>query len=346
MRRKIIAAFVMAITLLSTTLAVFADTTTGLIGQYEFEGDLKNSVTGESAVVTANKTNVEVTDQKPILSTGIDGYAILFNGEASGYGVELLDCVPESNTFTFSYDVYYTKYTQYSPVLFLQTELNEKEGSTWISFGQTWNSDLSYAPSLWLCDSLKLGKFEWLDVIKEGGVPELIDESGNWRRWTNITYVVDEGKVNIYVNGDEIDAVAWEREVEDDTPLVYPLTKDTRLFMAVNAWNSPVSAAIDNLYIYERALTAEDIKELISERNYNSGAPIQQDMEIETETYPDGKGTEEKNVEEKQENDNEEEGNKVSKTVIIVCIIIVIMIIIEVIAIVNVKKNIKNNDEE
>ena len=53
--------------------------------------------------------------------------------------------------------------------------------------------------------------------------------------------------------------------------MVNVITDTTRLFVGVNAFDAdiPLAAAMDNLCIYDRALTPEDVAELISTREYD-----------------------------------------------------------------------------
>ncbi len=268
MKKRILALLATAIMVVSSTVMTFADTTTGLIGQYDFEGNVKNEVTGTAATITSSKVNVDATGSEEVeYANGVNGSAVALNGLISAYGLELTDAVPSSNTFTFSYDIWYTSYSTYSPVLFLSTSWEDADAA-WASFGCGWQASLAYAAGVWIHDIPGKTPQEWMDVWQSGGTTSLVDSDGNWAGWTNVTYSVDAGVVTIYVNGEDIGAYAAGYDAT--TAVLNIVTEASRLFVGVNAWDSPVSAAIDNLYIYDRALTADDVKELIADRDYDA----------------------------------------------------------------------------
>lgn len=289
MKKRILAVVAAAVMVISSTVMTFADTTTGLIGQFNFEGNLKNEVTGAESVMTAGKVTEEASDETMEYSNGVDGSAAYFNGLLSSYGVEILDAVPKTNTFTFSYDVYYVAYTQYTPTLNLATDWGSANAGTavdqWASFGWGWQANMSFAAGIWIHDQANKVPQEWVDFWQAGGTAELVDAEGNWAGWTNITYSVDAGVVTAYINGEKVDAVPGT--LSADTAIINTVTDATRLFIGVNAWDAPLNGAMDNLYIYDRALTQDDVKELIADRDYDA-ATLPEIKQPETTT---AKGT-------------------------------------------------------
>ena len=289
MKKRILAVVAAAVMVISSTVMTFADTTTGLIGQFNFDGNLKNEVTGAESVMTAGKVTEEASDEKMEYSNGVNGSAAYFNGLLSSYGVEILDAVPKTNTFTFSYDIYYASYTQYTPTLNLATDWGSANAGTavdqWASFGWGWQANMSFAAGIWIHDQANKNPQEWVDFWQAGGTPELLNAEGAWAGWTNITYSVDAGVVTIYINGEKIEAVP--AGLDASTAVINTVTDATRLFIGVNAWDAPLAGAMDNLYIYDRALTQDDVKELIADRDYDA-ATIPEIQQPETTT---AKGT-------------------------------------------------------
>lgn len=272
MKKRILAVVAAAVMVISSTVMTFADTTTGLIGQFNFDGNLKNEVTGKESVMTAGKVTEEAGDQKMEYSNGVSDSAAYFNGVFTNYGVEILDGVPKTNTFTLSYDIFYVGYTQHTTTLNLATDWGSANAGTaidqWASFGWGWQGNMSFAAGIWIHDQANKNPQEWVDFWQAGGNAELVDGEGNWAGWANITYAVEAGVVTIYLNGEKIDAVP--AGLDASTSVINTVTETTRLFIGVNAWDTPLAASIDNLYIYDRALTADDVKELISGRDYDA----------------------------------------------------------------------------
>ncbi len=349
MKKRILALAAAAIMVVSSTVMTFADTTTGLIGQYNFDGSLKNEVTGTDATVTASKVNVELTGaEEAIFANGVSSQAIYLNGFTSGYGLEFTDAVPTSNTYTLSYDVYYATYSQYSPVLFLAD--NWDATALWASFGNGWQADLSYAAGIWVNDVPNANPGTWMDIWQSGGTPELVDADKNWVSWTNITYVIDNGAVAVYVNGSPIElAPAADGAAKAATDsLVNVVTENSRLFLGVNAWDTPLTGAVDNLYIYDRALTADDVAELVNSRDYDAATVPEIEQPETTSNKPqvaDPNNADYLMPAETTAANNNDKG--ISPTIIIVAaVIIVVVVVVVVVAVVASKKKTNNDDDD
>ncbi len=290
MKKRILTLALTAVMMLTTTVTAFADITTGLIGQYNFDGNFKNEVTGTEATYTGKWLTQEpvMEDIKPAFVNGVTNQSVLFEGLIQKYGLELTDAVPKTNTFTVSYDIYYNEYKAYSPVLFMAKSWDDADAQ-WISFGVGHKTDLSYAPGMWVHDVVNKNPDEWVDIWPATGVPGLIDESKNWLNWINITYVVDAGMVKTYVNGEDINTTGTINGTPfaEDATWVNVVDEHSKLYVGVNAFttDTPLSAGIDNLYIYDRALTEEDVKELITGRDYD--AAVKPEKEVETDKMPE-----------------------------------------------------------
>ena len=73
--------------------------------------------------------------------------------------------------------------------------------------------------------------------------------------WNHITLVVNNGEGSIYVNG--------EKTASGKVASV--IGKDTKIFLGVNAWDTPFEGAIDELRIFDRALAEKEIPQLTKE---------------------------------------------------------------------------------
>ncbi len=262
MKKRILALLATAIMVVSSTVMTYADTTTGLIGQFNFDHTLKNEVSGGTATVTGPKVNVELTgSEKEQFSNGVNDGAILLQGYTSGYGLQL-DTAPKTTTFTLSYDIYYLEYTQHTATFFLANgwDANAEE---WASFGVGWQGSLAFAAGVWVHDQINKTPTEWGDLWTAGGNGDLLLSGDAWADWKNITYVVTEGVVQVYINGEAVPQGNTEAYLDF-------INENSKLFIGVNAWDAPLNAAVDNVYIYDRALTADDVKELVSARDYDA----------------------------------------------------------------------------
>ena len=350
MKKRILAVVAAAVMVISSTVMTFADTTTGLIGQFNFDGNLKNEVTGAESAMTAGKVTEEASDEKMEYSNGVNGNAAYFNGLLSNYGVEILDAVPKTNTFTFSYDIYYVAHSTFTPTLNLATDWGSANAGTavdqWASFGWGWQTSMTYAAGIWIHDQANKVPQEWIDFWQAGGNTELVDAENNWAGWTNITYSVDAGVVTVYINGEKIDAVPGA--LSADTAILNTVTDATRLFIGVNAWDAPLTGAMDNLYIYDRALTQDDVKELIADRDYDA-ATLPEIQQPETTT---AKGT----LADPNKADylqpaettaaTEEGGNNMGLFIGIGVAVVVVIVIVVVVAVVAGKKKTNDDDDD
>ena len=345
MKKRIFALVAAAIMVVSSTVTALADTTTGLIGQYNFDGDLKNEVTGELATVYGKLVSVEATTETPEYANGVSDQAIALTGLISSYGLKL-DVVPTSNTFTLSYDVYYREYSQYSPVLFLG---NSWDGvtDTWASFGCGWQASLAFAAGIWIHDLENKTPVEWVDVWTTGGNADLLlDENAAWVKWHNITYVVTDAVPQIYIDGVAITAGSGQAGIDF-------INETTQLYLGINAWDSPLNAAVDNVLIYDRALTADDVAEIVASRDYDAATapeiklpettfnkpqkadPNNADYLVDAETLAEDNAN---------ANADDKDGG-ISTTVIVIGVaVVVVIVVVVVIAVVAAKK--KNNDDD
>ncbi len=351
MKKRILAVVAAAVMVISSTVMTFADTTTGLIGQYNFDGSIKNEVTGNDAIVVSNTLTEELAEGMEVeYSNGVSDKAIFINGINKKMGLDISEAAPDTNTFTFSYDAYYLAHGNCTPTLCLATSM-EASMEQWASFGWGWQANLTFASGIWVHDQLEKNPAEWLDIWKTGGVAELVNENNEWAGWTNITYVVDAGTVTIYVNGEAIELGALADGVATDaatTSLINFVTADTKLYLGSNNWSAdlPINGSIDNLYIYDRALTADDVKELVGSRDYDAATV----PEIETIPTTSVKGQ----LANKNDADylqpgtvaasTDDGGNSTGLIIGIGAAVVVVIVIVVVVAVVAGKK--KSNDDD
>ena len=320
MKKRILAVIATAIMVVSSTVMAFADTTTGLVGQFNFDGSLKNEVTGKEGTLTAAKVNAELTgSEETIFSNGVTDQAIILQGLMSNYGVKL-DVAPSSSTFTLSYDIYYLNYSKHTATFFL-TNGWEANAEEWASFGNGWQETLAFAAGIWVHDQVSKTPTEWGDLWTAGGNGDLLLENDAWTAWKNITYVVTEGVVQVYINGEAV-------EQGNTQPYLDFVGANTMLYLGVNAWDAPLDGAVDNLYIYDRALTADDVKELVADRNYSGST--KPEVYVPETTSNKAQVADKNNAPYLQVNTNaaDEEAGGLDSTVIIIAVVVVVVVVV------------------
>jgi arabinan endo-1,5-alpha-L-arabinosidase len=108
----------------------------------------------------------------------------------------------------------------------------------------------------------------WLSLLPKGPVADktmLWSGSARWYdaatgltispgEWTHLAFTVDNGTVNVYVNG-----------VEKFTGTNFPnlfTTTDGSFSLGVNWWDTPYKGLIDELRVYEGALSPTEVTNL------------------------------------------------------------------------------------
>lgn len=215
--------------------------------EFLFDGDLTDTVSGENASVTGSKISEEVTDPaEPVYVEGADGgQAIEFSGEGS-YGLSL-PVKPAGSEYTISFDVKLNSSAMYSPFIFLgnydgDTLKGGDENAQWISIApQGWQETLSTGPMIW-SRNVPSGD-TWVDLVPS------VTNSVALNAWHIITVTAKGSSASIYVDGVKI-ADGKIANIIDDT---------TKVFVGVNDWDTPLDGAIDNLRIYDEALTSAQV---------------------------------------------------------------------------------------
>ncbi|MCD7776335.1 MAG: LamG domain-containing protein [Firmicutes bacterium] len=272
--------------------AAAADTTSDLIGYYKFESDLSNSASEGDEAEFIGQGLSSAFDDEPELEVGYDGNS--FNTYAEiGDGLKL-DCVPSDNTYTISFWAKAETCGFASPIIWIGSETyNDASYNDWLGIwadfdGSSWSS----TPSIGSNDESN---------SKVGAVPEtgLSDDSSF--EWTYITLTVENGYGVLYFNG-----VEAANTVDDFTRSLIPSYAggsntelplmfgddgygDTAIYVFVNAWDSPATMSIDEIKVYDRTLTSDDVAALYAE--YDGHTPSEDDPSYTAATETDAATT-------------------------------------------------------
>ncbi len=295
MKRKIFAVALAAAMTISSATVASADVEKDLIGHYTFEDNLKNEVSGKEATTVAKPAaDGKVGDETELTMTygeGLTGKALDLSGCTDG--AVKLDVVPKSGTFTISF---VTKSDNFAaqgnkPIVWIGKQ--DQSTEAWHSIkAMTWEDGGKNGPMVW---------------NKSGGsyidVPALADATITSLKvgtWNLCTFVFDNGKVQIYVNGEK----TYNGDVPTDV-----ITADTWVLLGGSAWGAdygPVGL-LDELYVFDRALTDADVAELAKAadvENQTTPAPTEATTIDLSDRIDDGKDATKKATTTKAENSN------------------------------------------
>ncbi len=209
------------------------DILSGMTEAYSFNNTLDSAIGGEAATLTGSTINSEVTATNATYTT--DG-AVSIN-PTLGYGLKVAEI--NTNTFTVSFDVSYNASTVNAAGIFIEN--NVASGSEqYSSVGQGWQSSLT--AMVWSHNQSSTENY-WYDVVGKS-MPQ--------GEYTTLTAVFNNGFVILYQDGV---AVAG-----GSAPTSF--VNGARIYIGANAWNSLINASVKNFYLYDRALTANEVSAL------------------------------------------------------------------------------------
>lgn len=231
---------------LSTVTAAVPE---GYSAYYKFEGNMKDEVSGLEGITVGLKYNAKEFVPTSY-NTGVKGQAMVFDG----LGGAKLPVGPKSKQYTISANWYINKATQYSPVIFLGNLYEngilrgEDSDAQWISIAPLGHKEvLSDGPMVWSRNVP--GEAAWNDCVQPDN--KSLEEG----KWYNVTVVADGASATIYVDGTAI-VTGPVADIVDET---------TAIYLGVNAWDAPFNGMVDNLYIYDRCLNADEVASLAKE---------------------------------------------------------------------------------
>lgn len=230
---------------LSTVTAAVPE---GYSSYYAFDGDLTDAVTGQTGNTVGYQVSLEADSPDPSFETGVKGQAVAFYG--FGDGVKL-PTAPKGSQYTISVDWYLKGTTKYTPGIFMANFYDDgaikgaDEDAEWISIAPLgWQENLIDGPMIWSRNVA--GDAAWNDLFRAG------NDLAKMETWFNVTVVADGAKATLYVDG----------SVVNEGPIADIVKEGTQLYLAVNAWDAVFNGYMDNLYIYDRCLSAEEVASL------------------------------------------------------------------------------------
>ncbi|MFW6256723.1 MAG: LamG domain-containing protein [Bacillota bacterium] len=163
---------------------------------------------------------------------GISGQGIKFDGKS---GVLLPEDLITDNTYSVSLWVKPDAFTHHTPAFY-----GAVSGTEWISLVPGGISNIEET-ILWSGEN-------WYD----GNTGMLIEKE----EWTHLAFTVDNGDVSVYVDGEEMHS-------GEEFPEIF--SGSGTFALGVNWWDEPYVGMMDELRIYDTAISAEQISELAQE---------------------------------------------------------------------------------
>lgn len=219
-------------------VTVFARKTYNRIAQYSFENNLIDSL---SLFAAGQPTGDRIF--KPADSVG---YSAGFEGEAlaldGAHGVLLPTGIISSYEYTVSFWANPTVITGFSTAFF--GAVNEETAADGSKFSDTW---VSMLPQGWDGNTMFWSNGNaWFDGVTGERIPE--------NTWSHVAFSVSNGLVRVFINGVE----KFSRGNLSD----YFSGQQGVFGLGVNYWDLPYNGLIDELKVYEAALTADEVKAL------------------------------------------------------------------------------------
>lgn len=203
------------------------------VAVFNFEDDLSEA-SGHFDAGTAVGNKIGVAGGSLSYAAGKVGQALVLDGDS---GVILPDNLITDHSYSISLWLNLAAGTQYSPAFF-----GWATDSSWISLVPRGPGDAQNT-MLWSGTA-------WFDGTTGVKIPTAT--------WTHLVMVVESGKLSTYVNGELTNSL-------NNFPDVFGAAAARHFALGVNYWDAAYNGEIDQLKIYDEAITQEDVTELYNE---------------------------------------------------------------------------------
>ena len=203
------------------------------VAAYSFEDSLNES-TGAQAPGSVVGSRVNEAGGTVSFAAGIVGRALVLNGAS---GVRLPDNLINDHSYSISLWLKPTAVSQFTTALF-----GWATDTSWISLvprgpGGAQNT------MLW-------SGTNWFDGTFNSQIPV--------GAWSHLVAVVNNGTLNVYLNGQLANSMAGFPDVFTPAPT-------TGFALGVNFWDAPYNGLVDELKIYDEAIAPENVRSLYAE---------------------------------------------------------------------------------
>lgn len=331
MRKKFLTVAATAVMTMSMLMSAFADTETDLIAHYGFDEDMKNEVTGEDATQVGKGNNGTVTSTPAgdtfTYEDGVNGKALVMaKGNNDGFN---LNVAAKGDSYTVS--------------VWLKTDEFNGFAEPAVWYGGTDQSSQAWV-GIWPGLDSKWGSGGPVIGSGEGTAPTRVAITGGTNKltkdddmltfdWHMITAVIDGESGKLYWDGQLVGMSTSDDKVPSVTG------DDKSFYLAANAWDVPFSGSVDELYIYDRALSSDDVAELYTATNVAKVESAKLEAYKEPETHIPQLAQKGEFTQTVGGEDSEEESDNTMMIVIIAVVVVVVVIVIVAVASSSKKKN-------
>ncbi|HEU5103960.1 MAG TPA: LamG-like jellyroll fold domain-containing protein [Roseiflexaceae bacterium] len=212
------------------TVTVKERTAGSLVAHYAFEGNLDDSASpGAPGSVTGER--IDRTGGTIAYAPGVQGQTAVFDGSS---GVRLPDGLLAGNIYSVALWVKPDQLTMFTTTFF-----GAKDPNSWVSLVPMGGDFVNQNTMVWSGTA-------WYDASTGMQIP-----AGDW---THLAFTVQDGTIKVYVDGSQ-------KFSGVNFPNVFTTTNGT-FALGVNWWDTPFKGQIDELRIYDSALTAEEVAAL------------------------------------------------------------------------------------
>ncbi|MCR8657358.1 LamG-like jellyroll fold domain-containing protein [Paenibacillus endoradicis] len=208
----------------------------GEIAHFNFNENMNNiAVTGsQSATYIGNRININTTDT-PVFD---NGQGIVLDGS---HGVLLPNYYFNDQTYSIRFNVKMNTLDRYS-ALFFAFHKNDQ----WLSFVPGGADHTNGNAFLWANNTGASGTADWFDGST--------DQKFSTTEWVQVTITVNNGTASIYYGNTLVKSFNnFKNLFTSDT---------TTVALGVNYWDAPAKGIVDDLKIFDYALSAEQVSAL------------------------------------------------------------------------------------
>ena len=201
-----------------------------LVAHYAFEDNIEDSTGNvEEGIVTG--ATIESTDGTNAYGAGKVGQAAIFDGSS---GIRLPNGIISSNEYTVSFWLNPEEKTNFTTAFF-----GARNQDNWISFVPQGGDWVQNNTMIW-----STSDGNWVDANTNLAL--------STNEWAHVAFTVNNGTLNIYING--VNTYSGENFGDVFT------TTDGVFALGVNFWDTPFKGLMDELLIYDNmSLTEEEI---------------------------------------------------------------------------------------
>lgn len=211
------------------------------VASFDFEGDLSEAL-GNFETGQRTGDRIWKTDEGSLaFVSGVEGQALELDGTN---GVRLPEGLIQNYEYTLSLWLNPTAFTQFSTAFF--GAVNEQVGDDGNPFSNSW---ISLVPESWDGNTmLWSGSNPFFDGSAGVRIPQ-----GDW---SHLAFSVNRGLVKVFIDGQEMFSGGGQTLTDFFTGAAGTFT------LGVNYWDTPFNGLIDELRVYEAALSQTEINAL------------------------------------------------------------------------------------